>query len=77
MIDKGQVCSKHDNLSGVFSNSVLKKNISLLSDMYQNKMTQEDFDERDLIFLKHKIRTPQKPRCLRLNKPHEIIRKSP
>ena len=43
--------------------------------MYQNKMTQEDFDERDLIFLKHKIRTPQKPRCLRLNKPHEIIGK--
>ena len=72
---KGSLCSKNTTINGVFSHSVLNRNISLLSEAYQSSLSQEDFDERDLILLKQKIRTPQKPRCLRVNKPHEIIGK--
>lgn len=74
-LQKGQLCSKNGHLSGMFSGSVLNKNISLLSSMYQSSLTQEDFDERDLILIKQKIRTPQKPRCIRVSKPHEIVGK--
>lgn len=74
-LQKGNISSKNNLVTGIFSSSVLNKNISLLSNLYQSCLTQEEFDERDLILLKHKIRTPQKPRCLRFNKPHEIIGK--
>ena len=72
---KGTLSSKNATVNGIFSHSVLHKNISLLNEAYQGFLTQEDFDERDLILLKHKIRTPQKPRCLRVNKPHKTIGK--
>lgn len=74
-LQNGSICSKNSTAEGVFSSSVLHKNLALLSELYQTGLTQEDFDERDLILLKNKIRTPQKPRCLRFNKPHEIIGK--
>ena len=74
-LQKGIINSKNSQTDGIFSSSILNKNLSLLSNLYQSALTQEDLDERDLLLLKQKIRTPQKPRCLRLNKPHEIIGK--
>ncbi|OMJ77024.1 hypothetical protein SteCoe_23465 [Stentor coeruleus] len=74
-LQKGQLCSKNGLIPGIFAGSVLNKNISLLSHMYQSSLTQDDFDERDLILTKQKIRTPQKPKCIRVSKPHEIVGK--
>lgn len=74
-LQQGHLCSKNYELSGVFKDSVINKNMNLLSYLYETQMDQSNFDERDLIFLKQGIRTPQKPRFLRQNKPHEIMGK--
>lgn len=74
-LQRGNLFSKNFELSGAFKSSVLSKNMSLLSNLYDSQMDQSNFDERDLILLKQNIRTPQKPRFMRQNKPHEIMGK--
>ena len=74
-LQQGHLCSKNYELSGLFKGSVINKNVNLLSYLYETHMDQSNFDERDLIFSKQNIRTPQKPRFLRQNKPHEIMGK--
>jgi hypothetical protein len=74
-IATGDMFSKDFQISGVFKGSVLNRNVNLLNALYQSQMDNSNIDERDLILLKQKIRTPQKPRFLRQNKPNGTIGK--
>lgn len=74
-LTSGDMFSKDFEISGVFKGSILNRNINLLNALYQSRMDNSTIDERDLILLKQKIRTPQKPRFLRQNKPNSTIGK--